>query len=107
MSINQILILAVLVEALVNTVKPFWVRPRPWPIAETVAIGLGILVAVAAGMDLFATVEMPLAVPFLGSVLTGIIASRGSNIVAKLVKLLDETRAAKRHSGSQGREFGA
>ena len=53
------------------------------------SLGVSILVCVATGADLFPLVNMPLVVPYLGSVLTGIITARGANFVSDLFTRLN------------------
>lgn len=92
MEFKQIIIAALTVEALINILKPLWDRSKPFDINYLIPIPIGVLIAVAAQIDWFATAGIPLFIPYLGSVLTGIIISRGANIVFDLVKLLNETK---------------
>lgn len=79
----MVFVLAVLVEAVLEVVKggileegkaPGWV----WPAVGAV---LGVVVCVAAGVDVFALLGVELAVPYLGAGLTGVLISRGASFV--------------------------
>lgn len=79
-SIILLLLGAILAEALVEAVKPLMDREQfNWQYA--VALLFGLVVAVSTGLDLFALVGFQIQVPFLGSILTGILFGRGSNYV--------------------------
>lgn len=88
MSLEQVLTIAILVEAVVTGIKPIYDKTKGWNLDMLWSLVGGILVCVLSGVDIFKAVQIPLAVPYVGSVLTGIIASRGSNIVHDLIKLL-------------------
>lgn len=45
------------------------------------AIIIGVIIAVAGNFDLFQIVGLPLGIKYLGSVLTGLLISRGSNFL--------------------------
>lgn len=89
MTFAQFVILAVLAETLTETVK--WVI-GPQDKAELrnrlIALGFALVVCVGTSFDIFKLVQIPLVVPYLGSVLSGILASRGANAVHDLIKLL-------------------
>jgi len=89
-NIGQILILAAIGEAIWETLKMVWEkkaladskgRINPDKIG---ALAVGILVAFGARMDLFVLVGIPLSIPYLGYILTGVLISRGANFVHDL-----------------------
>lgn len=85
---TQIIIMAAIVESLVTNIwflfeKGVLLDAR---IKRGLALLIGVLVAVLAGIDAFEAVGLPLQVPYAGSALTGILISRGANIVADLFK---------------------
>lgn len=90
---SQLVIIAVLVEAMWENVKRVYSEDK---IDTSVAgsLGVSILVCVATGADLFVIIGLPLAVPFLGSVLTGIITARGANFVNDLFTRLNGPKEA-------------
>ena len=80
--IFDLLLIAVLIEALIEVFKGALAR---W---EWVAIALGVVICTLAGLDVFELLGSPLAVPgvpwlggLIGSVLTGVLASRGANFL--------------------------
>lgn len=75
---------AVLVEGVVtviNNAKDRYTDWRYWG-----AIVVAVLVAVVYEIDMFAAVGLDALIPFVGSVLTGIIISRGSNYAYDIMK---------------------
>lgn len=81
--------LAIVIEGIISYVKTFFVDGRfQWQIL--VAIALGILVAMAYQVDLFAIVGLTSVIPYVGFVLTGILISRGSNYIFDLIRLIGE-----------------
>jgi hypothetical protein len=88
--LTQILVMAVLLEALVQTVKPIW-KPEQASVSFYVSLGIGMVVSVGmnylAGLDIFSAVGIPLVkAPVVGVVATGLLISRGSNFVHDLIK---------------------
>ena len=81
MELVTILILAITLEALIEYGKLIFVKHSiNW--TQIVALLCGVLLAIAAQVDLFALVGVSFILPYVGMVLTGIIFSRGSNYVA-------------------------
>ena len=86
----QILVLAFLLEAVVQTLKPIWEPAKRTP-DFFIALGTGLALSVGinylAGLDLFAWLGVPLAkLPVVGVILTGILLSRGANGLHDLLK---------------------
>ena len=81
---------AILVEGIVNIVRNIENRNTDWRywVALFVAIGLAVFVSWNWNVDLFSKLLGEGAVPYVGAVLTGLIASRGSNYAADLLKLI-------------------
>jgi len=81
----SLIFLAVIVEGIITYIKEFFVKGRfQWQLL--ISILIGVFVAVAYGVDIFALVGLNSFIPYLGSVLTGILISRGSNYIFDLVK---------------------
>lgn len=93
MQFFSLLFLAVIVEGIVEWIKTIYQKGKfQWP--TLLALAAGILVCIAADVDLFVLVGVPLHIPFLGAALTGILISRGSNYIHDLVsKLGSQTNA--------------
>ena len=92
LNLSQLALVAFLVEALIQTIKPIYEKDKGWNKHSLLALAVGILVCLATGFDLFELLQVPVQVPYLGSVLTGVLASRGSNFVHDIFKFV-ETRA--------------
>lgn len=93
MTIATIIVLAVTVEALVEYGK--LIVEGGWNLKQVIALVLGVALAVLADVDLFAVAGITFIVPFVGTVLTGIMFSRGSNYVADFIKLIQEVVTKK------------
>lgn len=84
--IEQIIIGALLVEAIVETIKAAVNGGLKWQFVA--AIVVAIVVAVAYGLDLFASFGLQTPFPYVGSVLSGVVIARGSNILSELITKL-------------------
>lgn len=83
MEYSQILIVAILAEAIWENCKMIWQKGKV-SIDMIGSLIISILVCVLTSVDVFPLVGFDLAIPYVGSVLTGIIVSRGANIVHEL-----------------------
>lgn len=86
-----ILILAVILEAVIQVFKGFVPKDTAlpdwlWPV---VGAALGIVICVAARADMLAIAGIPLSIPYLGSVLAGVIISRGASFVHDVWKQIN------------------
>ncbi|NLG31943.1 MAG: hypothetical protein GX550_00300 [Syntrophomonadaceae bacterium] len=88
MNINQLVLLAILAESIWETVKPIWEKKK-LNADKLGSIAVSIIITVGAGVDLFTIVGIPINVPSLGLVLTGIIISRGANFIHDLMRLTE------------------
>ncbi len=88
MTLNQLAVTAFLVETLLQTIKPLYDKEKGWHADQVYAIILGIIVCLGTGVDIFALVGIPMKIPYLGMVLTGVLASRGSNVMHDIIKYL-------------------
>lgn len=91
-NIFGLVFLSVIVEGIISYVNLFFVDGKiKWQVI--VALVLGMAVAVAYNVDLFALAGLSTRVPYIGSLLTGVLLSRGSNYIFDLMKLLGEAVA--------------
>lgn len=81
--ILKILVAAMVGEAIWETLKMIWENGK-YNIDKIGAIAVGLLIAFGAQLDIFAAAGIPLVIPYLGFVLTGILLSRGANFVHDL-----------------------
>lgn len=84
MDLTQIVLGAALVESVWETGKMTWQGGKVSG-DRIGALVVGVGVAVAGGLDVCAAVGIPMGIPFLGSVLTGVLLSRGANFVHDLL----------------------
>jgi len=92
----QLLALSILVEAIIETLKPLWDPAARVNLKDRlITLGLAVTITVMAGIDIFTLSDLPIlawaGVPpmvslIVGAVLTGIIVSRGANWIHDLVK---------------------
>ena len=88
MNVFGLICAAIVVEGIITYGKTFFADGKfQWPLMA--AIMLGVLVAVAYQLDIFAIFGMVTYIPYLGCVLTGILVSRGANYVYDLIDLLN------------------
>lgn len=88
MGMETLIVVAITVEALVEYIWTEIIVEHKLHWKQFIAMMLGIALALAANVDLYSAVGITFAVPFLGSVLTGIVFSRGSNYFADFVSKL-------------------
>jgi len=93
-SFTQILVIAILIESVLEAVKPVWDKSKRVNVAEFyVALGLGVLIAVLGGFDIFLAAGVALTFlgflgPWAGIFFTGLILGRGSTVVHGLIKAI-------------------
>jgi chromate transport protein ChrA len=88
MEFLQLIIIAVALEALWETCKMFWQEGK-LNIDRIGAALLGVFLCVAAKVDFFVIVQLPLFVPYAGMVLSGLIISRGANFVHDIMSAVE------------------
>jgi len=97
---NQLLLAAFLVESLIQTLKPIYDKEKGWNKDAIIALVVSILICVLIKIDLFATVGLPIEIgnttvgTYIGAVLTGVIASRGSNLAHDILKFIENKAGA-------------
>jgi len=92
MQLANIIMVAVIVEALITYGKAFVVdRSNNWEYIFSASIG--IVLSLAYQLDLLATLGMESRIPVVGMVLTGILISRGSNFVWDIWQKLLQARS--------------
>jgi len=87
MDFAQLVIVAILVEAIWENCKMVWKDKKP-NINMIGSLILAIIICVFAKIDIFQIIQIELFVPYIGSILTGIIVSRGANFVNDLFSKL-------------------
>lgn len=84
----QLIVVAILVEAIWENLKMIWDNGK-LSIDRIGSLVFGILVCVLTSIDIFPIVNIPISIPVVGSVLTGIIVSRGANFVHDLFEKIN------------------
>ena len=88
MEFAQIILIAILIEAIWENIKMVWQKGK-FSVDKIGALVTSILVCVLVNMDMFSLMNLNISIPFVGSVLTGILASRGSNFVHDLINKIN------------------
>ena len=81
----QLIILALLAEAIWENLKMIWENGK-FSLNRLGALILSITIAVGTRIDLFELLNLNMFIPVLGSIFTGILISRGANVVHDLLK---------------------
>lgn len=91
----QLAVLAFLIQSIVQTLKPIW-EPQKRTVEFYASLITSLLIAVAlnvlAGLDLFSMLGIPLSVPIVGPVATGILLSNGAGSVHDILKGIQDWR---------------
>ncbi len=89
MSIVTIITVALLVEAIWETLKMVWQEGKI-NVNTIGALIVGIAVSILAKIDIFAMQGISLSIPLVGWILTGILISRGANFIHDLFNKLGD-----------------
>lgn len=84
----------VIVEAVVSFVDNIKEKEKEWKYWASLVVGFGIavLVSINYDVDIFQITGFEGNLPYVGQILTAVIIARGSNYVADLLLLLNDTR---------------
>ena len=82
-----LIVLAMLVESVWETIKMCWEHGKV-SLNKIGVIVVSVLIAVMCGVNLFQLLDIDIAIPVVGSILTGILLSRGADFTHKLIKQL-------------------
>ena len=94
MDFNQILLVAFLVESIIQTIKPIYDKEKGWNKDAFIALIAGVSICFLLEVDLFKMANLPLYLGdpvinhYIGIGLTGLIASRGSNLAHDALKFV-------------------
>ncbi|NLD17556.1 MAG: hypothetical protein GX666_08255 [Tissierellia bacterium] len=88
---STVVILAILVEALINIFETLVVDQKiQWQYIGSIL--LGIIICVAYKGDLLTVVGLSTTIPYLNYILTGIVISRGANYTSDLLDKLNNSK---------------
>ena len=82
--ISKLITICILVESMVTYINSFFVVGEPH-YQMILSLVFGIFIAVAYKIDLLKLADIESEMPYIGSILTGILISRGSNYVYDLM----------------------
>lgn len=91
MDFMQLIIVAILVEAIWENIKMVYQEGK-LSISMIGSLVISIIICVIANVDIFPVVGISMSIPFIGSILTGIVVSRGANFVNDLFSKLKEVK---------------
>ena len=86
--ISKLITICVLVESMVTYINSFFVVGEPH-YQMILSLVFGIFIAVAYKIDLLKLADIESDIPYIGSILTGILFSRGSNYVHDILRTLN------------------
>lgn len=88
----QIIVIALLAETIWENLKMVWQEGKV-NVDRIGALIVSILVSMVTRVDVFAILNFGIALPFVGSFLTGILISRGANVIHDLLNKIEELTA--------------
>ena len=94
MEYAQLVIVAILIEAIWENIKMIWQNGK-FSIDKIGSLVISILICILAKIDIFPIVNLSIMVPVIGSILTGIIVSRGANFVHDLFNKISGGKEVK------------
>ena len=94
MEYAQLVIVAILIEAIWENIKMIWQNGK-FSIDKIGSLVISILICILAKIDIFPIVNLSIMVQVIGSILTGIIVSRGANFVHDLFNKISGDKEVK------------
>ncbi|MGR6836064.1 hypothetical protein [Syntrophomonas erecta] len=88
MGISKLLLVAVLAESIWEALKRLWEQDKI-SLDHGGALVISIILAIAIGIDFFVMFDIPIKIPYLGQIFTGIIISRGANFMHDLISIVE------------------
>lgn len=85
----QIIVVALLCETIWENLKMVWQEGK-FNVDRIGALIVSIIVSVATNLNIFVVLNFGIAIPFVGSFLTGILISRGANVIHDLLNKIEE-----------------
>ena len=82
--ISKLITICILVESMVTYINSFFVVGEPH-YQMVLSLIFGIFIAVAYKIDLLKLADIESEMPYIGSILTGVLISRGSNYIYDLM----------------------
>ena len=86
--VSKMLMVCVVLEGIITYINNFFVIGEPH-YQMILSLIFGIFIAVAYKIDLLKLANIESEIPYIGSILTGILFSRGSNYIHDILKTLN------------------
>lgn len=84
---SKLFTICMLIESIITYINGFFVAGESH-YQVILSLILGVIIAVSYEMDLLKLLNIESKVPYIGSILTGILFSRGSNYIYDLINML-------------------
>ncbi|MCI6189957.1 MAG: hypothetical protein MR691_08450 [Clostridium sp.] len=88
-SFLSIMVIALLAETIWENLKMVWQEGKI-SIDRIGALVVSIIVSMSTQLDIFSILNFGISVPYVGSFLTGILISRGANVIHDLLNKIEE-----------------
>lgn len=88
-SFLSIMVIALLAETIWENLKMVWQEGKI-SIDRIGALVVSIIVSLSTQLDIFSILNFGITIPFVGSFLTGILISRGANVIHDLLNKIEE-----------------
>ena len=82
--VSKMLMVCIVLEGIITYINSFFVVGEPH-YQMILSLVFGIFIAVAYKIDLLKLADIESAMPYIGSILTGVLISRGSNYIYDLM----------------------
>lgn len=84
-SFFAIIAISIVIEGIVEYAKMFYSSANEVKISIVLSVVLSVVAAIGFELDVFAILGIASTIPYLGTVLTGIVIARGSNYIYDLL----------------------
>ena len=91
MELFKLLVIAATLEAVWETAKMFW-QDGKLNVDRIGAAVIGVFLCLAANIDFFTVIEIPLGLPYAGAALSGLLISRGANFIHDFLGAISKLR---------------
>lgn len=87
----QVIVIALLAETIWENLKMVWQEGK-LNVDRIGALIVSIIVAMATQLNVFAILNFNITIPFVGSFLTGLLISRGANVIHDLLEKIQSLK---------------
>ncbi|QGU95669.1 hypothetical protein GOM49_11730 [Clostridium bovifaecis] len=104
MNMLGLIVLSMIAEAVWETLKMVWEKGK-FHFDKIGALFIGLIIALAAQMDMLAILGIASHIPYIGIILTGILISRGANFMHDLLSAVNNVQQSTRANFSKDTEI--